>query len=148
MESWRNVKLDVLVVEDDLFFGVRIEKTLQRLGYTVFMAKSRDEALAMAEEHPPALVIVNFGRDQLEPTEVVRRIKALPHAPPVLGFVSHKWIPHVRPNAMAAGCDLLVANSALSMRLSQLVAKLAPQEGSAINVSEAAQVAEEDEDQD
>src|SRR5579859_4226326 len=81
MESWRKIKLDVLVVEDDLFFGVRIEKTLLRLGYEVRMAKSRDEALAMAETHPPALVIVNFGRDHLGPTEVVQRIKALPHAP-------------------------------------------------------------------
>lgn len=138
--------MEILVVEDDLFFGVRIEKTLQKLGYAVRMAKSRDEALALAEAHPSALVIVNFGRDQLEPLEVVRRIKALPHAPPVLGFVSHKWIPQVRPNAMAAGCDLLVANSALSMRLPQLVAKLAPQDGSAVSVSEAAQVANQDED--
>jgi len=139
--------LEILVIEDDLFFGVRIEKTLQRLGYGVRMAKSRDEALALAEAHRPALVIVNFGREPLDPPEVVRRIKALPHAPPVLGFISHKWMPQVRPNAMAAGCDLLVANSALSMRLPQLVAKLAPQDGSAVSVSEAAQMAEEEGDQ-
>jgi hypothetical protein len=43
----------------------------------------------------------------------------------VLGFVSHVWMPQVRPNALAAGVDLLVANSALSMRLPQLVAELA-----------------------
>ncbi len=137
---------EVLVVEDDLFFSVRIETTLKHLGYAVRVMENSEAAVARAAQHPPALVIVNFGSERLSPGEVVKRLKALPHPAPVLGFVSHKWIPQVRPNALAAGVDLLVANSALSMRLPQLAAKLAPMDGSAARVSEAAELAGEDEE--
>jgi CheY-like chemotaxis protein len=116
---------EALVVEDDLFFAVRIETTLKKLGYAVHVVGSEEEAVAQAEASPPALVIVNFGSRTFAPGDVVKRLKALPKAAPVLGFVSHVWIPQVRPNALAAGVDLLVANSALSMRLPQLVADLA-----------------------
>ena len=58
------------------------------------------------------------------PGEVVKRIKARPDPPPVLGYCSHVSMPQIRTNAMAAGCNLLFANSALSMRLPQLVAKV------------------------
>jgi two-component system KDP operon response regulator KdpE len=138
---------EVLVVEDDLFFSVRIETTLKRLGYGVQVVVNGAAAVARAAQHPPALVIVNFGSAKLTPGEVVKQLKALPHPAPVLGFVSHKWIPQVRPNALAAGVDLLVANSALSMRLPQLVARLAPLDGSAVNMQAAAQVADDAEEE-
>jgi CheY-like chemotaxis protein len=136
---------EVLVIDDELFFSVRIETTLKKIGYGVHVVGNREEAILQAERRPPALVIINFGRDSLTPAETVRKLKALPQPAPVLGFVSHIHIPQIRPNAMAAGCDLLVANSALSMRLPQLAAKLAPLDGSQIRVAEAAQVAEEEE---
>src|SRR5437870_2764746 len=101
----------VLVVDDDLFFAVRIETTLKRLGYDVRVVGNADAAVALAQERRPALAIVNFGSDRLPAGEIVERLKALPHASPVLGFVPHKQMPYVRPNAMAAGVDLLVANS-------------------------------------
>lgn len=146
--SERSEAPEILVVETDLFFAVRIETTLQKLGYAVYVARTGGEAISRAEQCLPALVIIDFGREHLVPGEVVKRIKSLPHAPPVLGFVSHKWIPQVRPNALAAGCDLLVANSALSMRLPQLVAKLAPRDGANIDIREAAQLAAESEEAD
>jgi CheY-like chemotaxis protein len=136
----------VLVVNDDLFFTARIESTLRRLGYQVAVARSLEDAVASAEARPPALAIVNFGSERINPPEVVRHLKALPHPAPVLGFVSHTWIPQVRPNALAVGCDLLVANSAIHRRLPQLVVRLAPLDGSAARVQEAASLAEDEED--
>ena len=117
-------KQRVLVIEDDLFFSVRIETVLQKMGYAVSVIGDHNKAVESAREHAPALVIINFGSDRLAPADTVRHLKELPHPPPVMGFVPHVWMPQVRPNAMAAGCDLLVANSALVMRLPQLVAKL------------------------
>ncbi len=137
---------EVLIVEDDLFFSVRIETTLKRLGYRVQVVNHGEQALALAEARTPALVIVNFGSDRLTPAETVRKLKALPHPPPILGFVPHKWMPQVRPAAIEAGVDLLVANSALSMRLPQLAAKLAPLDGAAISLAEAAEIAAEGEE--
>ncbi len=119
-------KLRVLVIEDDLFFSVRIESVLQKMGYAVAVIGDHNKAVEYARDNRPALVIINFGSDRLAPADTVRHIKELPDAPLVMGFVPHVWMPQVRPNAMAAGCDLLVANSALVMRLPQLVAKLLP----------------------
>ena len=116
--------LNILVVEDDLFFSVRIESVLKKLGYAVHVIGDKEKALEHARQHAPALVIVNFGSDRVSPADVTRHIKELPHPPPVLGFCPHVWMPQIRPNATAAGCDLLVANSALTMRLPQFVEKL------------------------
>ncbi|HZO90458.1 MAG TPA: hypothetical protein VFB38_19180 [Chthonomonadaceae bacterium] len=134
---------EVLVVEDDLFFAVRIETVLKRLGYAVRVVGTGEEAVRQASQRPPALVILNYGRAHLEPDVVVRKLKALPHPAPVLGFLSHKLLPQARPNAKAAGVDLLVANSALSLRLPQLAARLAPLDGSPARVEEAAELAED-----
>lgn len=135
----------VLVVESDLFFSARIESVLTKLGYEVKILGDEERAVRWAAENSPALAIVNFGSSKFAPAEIVEKLKALPRTFPVMGFVSHKWLPEVRPNAMAAGCDLVVANSALNLRLPQLVARLIPDDGSAANIAEAAQLVEEDE---
>jgi len=117
-------KPKVLVLEDDLMFSVRIEKTLTHLGYAPSIFTHSAEAIAFAEQNTLVLALVNFSSEQQSPGEVVKRIKAQPDPPPVLGYCSHVSMPQIRPNAMAAGCNLLVANSALTMRLPQLVAKV------------------------
>ena len=115
---------NILVVEDDLFFSVRIESVLKNLGYAAQVISDKAQALEYARQHKPALVIINFGSDRVAPADVTRLVKELPAPPPVLGFCPHVWMPQIRPNALAAGCDLLVANSALTMRLPQLVEKM------------------------
>ncbi len=117
-------KSKVLVLEDDLMFSVRIEKTLTHLGYAPTVFTNSEEAIAFAEEHAICLALVNFSSEQQSPGEVVKRIKAQPNPPPVLGYCSHVNMPQIRPNAMASGCNLLVANSALTMRLPQLVTRM------------------------
>ncbi len=117
-------KPKVLVLEDDLMFSVRIEKTLIHLGYAPSIFTHAAEAITFAEQNTLLLALVNFSSAQQAPGEVVRRIKAQSDPPPVLGYCSHVSMPQIRPNAIAAGCNLLVANSALTMRLPQLVAKV------------------------
>ena len=124
MSSPETAKPKVLVLEDDLMFSVRIEKTLTHLGYAPFIFTHSAEAIAFAEQNTLRLALVNFSSEQQSPGEVVKRIKAHADPPPVLGYCSHVSMPQIRPNAMAAGCNLLVANSALTMRLPQLVAKV------------------------
>ena len=145
MENKAETRPRVLVIDEDLLFSVRIEKTLQKLGYEVYVAGSSEEALDTAEGHSLALTIINYGRENLSPLATTEKLKALPQPAPVLGFVSHKLIPQIRPDAMSAGCDLLVANSALTMRLPQLVEKLAPLDGSAAMIIEAEEFEEEEE---
>lgn len=137
----------VLVVEDDLLFSVRIENMLRGAGYAPQVVTDAVQAVACAANPPAALVIVNFGSDRLSPAEVTRQVKALPDAPPVLGFVPHTWMAQVRPNAMGAGCDLLVANSALVRRLPQLAARLAPLDGANVSIAEAAALGADEEEE-
>ena len=113
-----------LVIEDDLFFSVRIEKTLQALGYTVSVATTSEQALSQSAANSPDIVIINFGNERIDAAATVEHLKNAHHAAKVLGHVSHVNMAFVRPNAIHAGCDLLVANSALTMRLPQLVEKL------------------------
>lgn len=131
MSETESQKPKVLVLEDDLMFSVRIEKTLMHLGYAPSIFTHSAEAIAFAEQNTLHLALVNFSSEQQAPGEVVKRIKARPNPPPVLGYCSHVSMPQIRPNAMAAGCNLLVANSALTMRLPQLVTKVlaGPQSG-------------------
>ena len=117
-------KPKVLVLEDDLMFSVRIEKTLTHLGYAPSIFTHSADAIAFAEQNTLCLALINFSSEQQAPGEVVKQIKARPDPPPVLGYCSHVSMPQIRPNAMAAGCNLLVANSALTMRLPQIVAKV------------------------
>jgi CheY-like chemotaxis protein len=124
MSETESEKPKVLVLEDDLLFSVRIEKTLTHLGYAPAIFTHSADAIAFAEQNTLRLALVNFSSEQQSPGEVVKRIKAQPDPPPVLGYCSHVSMPQIRPNAMAAGCNLLVANSALTMRLPQLVAKV------------------------
>ena len=115
---------NALVIEDDLFFSVRIEKTLQKMGYAVEVATTTEQALSRAAAVSPDLVLVHFGNERLDAAATVEHLKTAHPAARVLGHVSHVNMAFVRPNAIRAGCDLLVANSALTMRLPQLVEKL------------------------
>lgn len=114
----------VLVVEDNLFFSVQIETALKRMGYEVEVVSEGERALASATGRSPLLAIVNFGNPRLAPADLVRQLKALPEPPTVLGFCPHVQMAEIRPDALAAGCDQLVANSALTLRLPQIIEKL------------------------
>jgi len=139
------MKPRILVIDEDLLFSVRVETTLQKSGYDVYVTSSPEEALEVARENPLSLVIFNYGREALKPMETTTRLKALYQPAPVLGFLSHKLIPGVREAAREAGCDLLVANSALVLRLAKLVEKLAPLDGSVSQIVEAEEFADEEE---
>lgn len=114
----------VLVIEEDLFFSVRIETALTKMGYRPIVISDHTRVLEQASAHSPILAIVNFASERLAPADTVRHLKELPNPFPVMGFCPHVRMPQIRPNAIAAGCDLLVANSALTMRLPQLVTKI------------------------
>jgi DNA-binding NtrC family response regulator len=136
----------VLVLEEDLLFGVRIEKTLKTLGYMPQRESTPDKALAFAEENSLALCIVNFNSKHYNAVAFAAQFKAITPSVTLLGYLSHKIIPEVRPAAKAAGCDLLVPNSSIATRLPLLLAKLAPHDGGLPDAEGAAHVAEEAEE--
>lgn len=127
----------VLVVDDDLFFSVRIETTLKKLGYEVEVVGNAEDALLSVTKGDTALVIINFRASKYAAGDLVRAIKLQNPSSAVLCFMPHVQMPELKPLAREAGADLIVANSALTMRLPQLAEKLAPLDGIAASLAEA-----------
>lgn len=109
-----------LIVDDDLFFAARLESALKAAGFSV---RSAPRAEAVRAPGAPQLVIVNLGRDLEGGLAVVRELKKL--APPhrLLAFLPHVQLAAARKRAQEAGCDVVVANSAISARPVELAQK-------------------------
>ncbi len=135
----------VLVIDDDLFFAMRAEATLRKMGYEAKLLGTYQEALAYAGENDLCLTLLSYGKERLQPLELTRELKALSPECPILGYVSHGEIPTMRPLSKAAGCDLLIANSVFAMRLPQMIQKLAPPDGGVPEIAEAEQIGTEGE---
>ena len=137
----------ILVVDDDLFFSVRVETTLKKLGYGVEVVGSAEKAMEIVSRSSIGLVIINFRASKYSASDLVRALKQQNPSPSVLCFMPHKQMPELKPLAREAGADLIVANSALTMRLPQLVAKLAPLDGAKPSLIEARALQGDDEDE-
>jgi two-component system, OmpR family, response regulator MprA len=71
----------VLVVEDDEPIADVLRRTLRQEGHEVRSAGDGVEALAVAEEFVPDLVILDLGLPKLDGAEVLRRLRAESDAP-------------------------------------------------------------------
>jgi len=114
----------VLLVVEDLFFLARIQQAAQTLGITVTSASPAKLIEAM-QETPPAAIIVDLNCRSGSAIEALRTLKSQPsRAPiPVVGFVSHVQTDLIAA-ARAAGCDQVLARSAFSQQLPQLLSRL------------------------
>ena len=61
--------------EDDLLGLLRVYLT--RMGHTVVAAHDGEEALQLAQEHLPALAILDVSMPKLDGIEVTRRLRAI-----------------------------------------------------------------------
>jgi two-component system response regulator MprA len=71
----------VLVVEDDEPIADVLRRTLRQEGHEVRSAADGVEALAVAEEFVPDLVVLDLGLPKLDGAEVLRRLRAESDAP-------------------------------------------------------------------
>ena len=139
-----SVPQKVLVIDNDLFFAVKAEATIKKMGYEAIMADTREKAIEIAKENALCLILLSYGKEFLRPLELTRELKMI--APtPILGYIAHGKIPEMRPLSKEAGCDLLIANSAFAMRLPQMIQKLAPIGGDVPDFSAALQIGMEGE---
>jgi two-component system phosphate regulon response regulator PhoB len=66
----------VLVVEDEASLATLLRYNLEREGYRVFTARDGEEALLLAEEAKPDLVVLDWMLPELSGIEVCRRLRA------------------------------------------------------------------------
>lgn len=69
----------VLVVEDESALSTLLRYNLEREGYRVFEARDGEEALIVADEAKPDLVILDWMLPQLSGIEVCRRLRSRGH---------------------------------------------------------------------
>ncbi len=117
----------VAVLVDDLFFLAKIQETAKALGAKVLTLNARSTPAAVAEAHPGA-VIIDLNFRSASPIDSIRALKADPAtAPiPILAFVSHVQ-EQLIADARAAGCDSVLARSAFTRQLPQLLGSFVSQ---------------------
>src|SRR5258708_10847860 len=67
----------VLVVEDESALSTLLRYNLEREGYRVFEARDGEEALILADEVKPDLVVLDWMLPQLSGLEICRRLRGL-----------------------------------------------------------------------
>ena len=114
----------ILAVLDDLMFTSKIKATASQLGVPVTFARSADGALAQMEKSTPSLVIFDLNNPRTNPLAIVASMKQNPvlASIPTIGYASHVQTDVINA-ARAAGVDEVLARSAFTMRLAEILAK-------------------------
>lgn len=115
----------ILTVVDDLIFLSKIQQTAQQVGVPVKVVEPGKVAECITEFLVHS-VILDLNHRSGTAVAVARAIKANPltsHVQ-VVGFLSHVQT-DLSAEARAAGCDVVMARSAFSQQLPQLMLKLA-----------------------
>src|SRR5437588_3051915 len=121
MSSMTTDKESVAVLVDDMFFGAKINSAVEACGRKIERVKSRAQLEALAATQP-AVIIIDLNSNRLDPIESIQLLKARSDLKsiPIVGFVSHVQTDLIR-NAQAAGCDYVLARSAFSQLLTEIV---------------------------
>jgi PleD family two-component response regulator len=112
----------ILAVVDDLFFIVKINDAAKRAGMLVEFLKSERDLLDKALAEPPALVIVDLNCASARPLDLIATLKHEPalRGVSVIAFVSHVH-GELKMQAHNAGADMVLARSAFSLNLPQIL---------------------------
>ena len=111
----------VLAILSDLFFTVKINDAAKRAGMSVEFIKDDKEALARAKTKP-ALIILDLNFESVQPLKLIERLKGSSELKNIslIGFVSHVQ-GELKQRAHEAGCDMVLARSAFSQNLPQIL---------------------------
>ena len=113
----------IVAAVDDLFFSVKITETARKVGAQVRFVKSDKELLAAAEEtDKPSLIIVDLNSVAMRPLPTIAKLKADKDLKKtsVIGYLSHVQ-GELKQKAHEAGCDMVLARSAFSQNLPNLL---------------------------
>ena len=115
----------IVTLVEDLFFLAKIRETAKAVGVTVLMADARGGSAGIAELHPLA-IILDLNSRGLAAVDWIKALKSdsATRAIRIVGFVSHVQ-ERIVADARAAGCDAVMARSAFTKQLSDLLRSLA-----------------------
>ena len=129
----------ILLLDNDLFFVVKVRTTLQHAGYTVQTARAVADFTRRLAEDSPALALVNTaiaGQDWRGAITAARAANI-----PVVAFGSHVDL-ETQQQAREAGATRVIANSKLAADLPGIVARTLRATSPATRPSDSAPTAE------
>ncbi len=110
----------VLAVVSDLFFSVKLSEAAKRNGMAIEFIKDGSQVLEKAKGRPTAIIFdLNF--EAVEPLHLISQLKGSPDTRGIslIGYLSHIQ-GELKQQAQEAGCDMVMARSALSQNLMQI----------------------------
>ncbi len=117
----------ILAVLEDLFFTVKINESAKRAGMSIEFVKIEADALARAQENP-ALIIIDLNCARIDPLKLITTLKTGADTKPInlIGYLSHVQ-GELKQQAQEAGCDMVMARSAFSQNLPQILKRYSGQ---------------------
>lgn len=111
----------VLAVVSDLFFSVKITDAAKRAGMAVELVKDPEELLVKARSKP-SVIIFDLNFEDAQPLALIGKLKSNAEYKGVslIGYLSHVQ-GELKQAAQEAGCDMVMARSAFSQNLPQIL---------------------------
>ncbi len=116
-----NENKKVLAVVSDLFFSVKITDAAKRVGMAVELVKDPSEVMVKAKAKP-TVIIFDLNFEDAQPLALIGKLKGSPEYKGVslIGYLSHVQ-GELKQAAQEAGCDMVLARSAFSQNLPQIL---------------------------
>ena len=110
----------VLAVVSDLFFSSKLIEAAKRSGLVLEFVKEPKELLEKAQDKP-SLIIFDLNFEAAQPLKLITKLKAKSETKGIslIGYLSHIQV-DLKQQAQEAGCDMVMARSALSQNLPQI----------------------------
>jgi CheY-like chemotaxis protein len=117
----------VLAAVEDLLFRSKISETASQLGVEASFPRNCRKLLEALRESPPDLLVLDLNSARFEPLSLLQSVKSERAAEGVktVGFLSHVQ-KDLAVAAREAGCDRVVARSAFTKDLPQILAGRTP----------------------
>lgn len=110
--------MQVLVLEDNLFFVTRLESKLRELGHIPLLASTLSKACKLLAGKPDGVVVDLHAPGALEMIGLAKDTGI-----PVIAFSGHLEV-EIRRQAKAAGADVLLANSEILSALDLVLTRI------------------------
>lgn len=114
----------VLVVEDNSFNMITVKALLDG-HYTVLEAANGSEAIEMAKEHVPNLVLMDISLPGIDGIEAFKAIRAMPslHHIPIIALTASAMI-HDRETILAHGFEAFIAKPIIEKRFLEVISEV------------------------
>jgi CheY-like chemotaxis protein len=112
----------ILVVDDNLLFSSRLLSGLRQLGAAATLVDVAGEVVSRARAVKPDAILIDLASRSLSSAQRVRELKADADLAsiPIVGYCGHLETQLI-DDGRAAGCDVVVANSALVSGLPDVI---------------------------